>query len=224
MKILIACEFSGIVRAAFVARGHEAWSCDLLPSERRGNHIQDDVRKVLNGGGQWDMLIAHPECTHLAVSGARYFAEKRADGRQQAAIEFFMEMINADIPRIAVENPVCIMSTIYRKPDQIIQPYQFGHSESKKTCLWLKGLPLLTPTKLVEPTYHTNPDGTIYTDSKGAKYSETHFRTFSDKYKRWDNQTPSGQNKLSPGPERWKIRSRTYTGIAEAMAKQWGSL
>jgi len=183
MKILVACEFSGVVRDAFAALVHDAWSCDLLPSERPGKHIQGDVLSVLGNG--WDMMIAHPECTHLAVSGARWFPAKRADGRQQAAVEFFMAMVNAPIPLIAVENPVCIMSSLYRKPDQIIQPYQFGHGETKATCLWLKGLPRLTPTNEV--------------DGREQRI--------------W---------MMAPGPERRKERSRTYQGIADAMAAQWG--
>lgn len=148
MRVLVACEFSGIVRDEFAALGHDAWSCDIRETERPGNHLQCDVLSVLNAG--WDLMVAHPPCTHLSVSGAKHFAAKRADGRQQQAIEFFMEMVNAPIERIAVENPVCIMSTHYRKPDQIIQPWQFGHGETKATCLWLKGLPKLTPTNIVE--------------------------------------------------------------------------
>lgn len=191
MKILVACEFSGRVREAFKAQGHDAWSCDLLPTEIPGQHIQGDVLEVLDKG--WDLMIAHPPCTHLAVSGARYFARKRADGTQQAAIDFFMALVNAPIPRIAVENPVCIMSRLYRKPDQIVQPWMFGHPESKATCLWLKGLPLLIPTNVL-PLPESG---------------------------RWNNQTASGQNRLTPSPDRWKQRSETYLGIAEAMARQW---
>ncbi len=147
MKILIACEFSWIVRDAFARNGHNAWSCDIIPCERGGKHLMCDVRTVLDI--RWDMMIAHPPCNHLAVSGARYFAEKREDGRQQQAIDFFMLLINAPIPMIAVENPVGIMSTLYRKPDQIIQPFMFGEDASKKTCLWLKNLPLLVPTDII---------------------------------------------------------------------------
>ncbi|MFA5424818.1 MAG: DNA cytosine methyltransferase [Phycisphaerae bacterium] len=196
MKILIACESSGIVRDAFIAKGHDAWSCDILDSDTPWpcQHIKRDISEVLKWGWEWDMLIAHPPCTDLACSGARYFAEKKADGRQQKSVEFFMAMINAPIKKIAVENPIGIMSSIYRKPDQIIQPWQFGHAESKATCLWLKGLPILLPTKIV-----LKPE-------KGY----------------WENQTPSGQNKLGPSPDRWKIRSATYPGIAAAMAEQWG--
>ena len=148
MKVLVACEYSGAVRDAFIARGHDAMSCDLLPTDAPGPHYQGDVRDVLDF--PWDLMIAHPPCTHLSVSGARHFEEKRMDGRQQAAVSFFMALIKADIPRIAVENPVCIMSSLYRKPDQIIQPWQHGHGETKQTCLWLKGLPKLSPTQIVE--------------------------------------------------------------------------
>lgn len=192
MRILLACEVYGAVRDALIRRGHDAVSCDLLPSKSSGPHIQGDVLPHLGDG--WDMMIAFPPCTHLAVSGARYFAAKRADGRQQAAIDFFMALANAPIPRIAIENPVGIMSSIWRKPDQIIQPWQFGHPESKATCLWLKALPKLLPTNALSAP------------ASG----------------RWANQTPSGQNKLGPSPDRAMIRSRTYQGIAEAMASQWG--
>ena len=192
MRVLVACEYSGIVRDAFIRRGHYALSCDLLPTESPGPHYQGDVADIINEG--WDLMIAHPPCTHLAVSGARYFEQKRQDGRQQAAIHFFMFLATAAIPRIAVENPVGIMSSVWRKPDQIIQPWQFGHPESKKTCLWLKGLPPLSPTNVL-PLPNSG---------------------------RWENQTPSGQNKLGPSPDRAKIRSKTYPGIAEAMAEQWG--
>ncbi len=148
MKVLIACEYSGVVRDAFIRGGHDAMSCDLLPTDAPGPHYQGDVRDVIDGC--WDLMIAHPPCTHLSVSGAKHFAEKRIDGRQQQAISFFMMLIKSDIPMIAVENPICIMSSLYRKPDQIIQPWQFGHGETKSTCLWLKGLPLLQPTDIVE--------------------------------------------------------------------------
>lgn len=191
MRVLVACETSGEVRDAFRRRGHDAWSCDILPTEAAGPHLQGDVLEHLDDG--WDLMIAHPPCTHLAVSGARYFAEKRADGRQQSAIDLFTSLAFARIPRICIENPVGIMSTRFRKPDQIIQPWMFGHPESKATCLWLKGLPMLRATNILE--------------KPGRGY--------------WDNQTPSGQNRLGPSPDRWKLRSRTYHGIAEAMADQW---
>lgn len=194
MRVLVACEFSGVVRDAFRARGYDAVSCDILPSEREGPHIQGDVLAVLNDG--WDMMIAHPPCTHLAVSGARYFAEKRADGRQQKALAFVRALLAAPIPRIALENPVSIICSEIRKPDQIIQPWMFGHAESKATCLWLTGLPTLVATQIIQ---------------KPASG-------------RWENTTPSGQNRLGPSPDRAKIRSRTYQGIADAMAQQWGNL
>ena len=182
MKILIACEYSGTVRDAFRALGHDAVSCDLLPTDRPGAHHQGSVLDILGDG--WDLMIAHPPCTHLAVSGARHFPAKRADGRQQAAIDFFMALANAPIPLIAIENPVCIMSGIYRKPDQIIQPWQFGHGETKATCLWLKGLPKLQPTNIVE-----------------GREARIH--------------------RMPPSPDRWKLRSITFPGIAQAMAAQW---
>jgi len=184
VKVLIACEYSGTVRDAFIRGGHEAMSCDLLPTEVPGPHYMGDVRDVLDY--PWDLMIAHPPCTHLSVSGARHFEPKRLDGRQQAAASFFLMLAKADIPRIAIENPVCVMSSLWRKPDQVIQPWQFGHGETKATCLWLKALHPLVPTNIVEgrePRVHWMP----------------------------------------PGPDRWKERSRTFTGIAEAMAQQWGA-
>jgi hypothetical protein len=188
MRVLIGCEFSGTVRRAFRRLGHDAWSCDILPAEDGGKHIQGDVRSVLREG--WDLAVFHPPCTHLAVSGARHFHRKQAE--QAEALDFVRELLDAPIPRIALENPVSVISSRIRKPDQIIQPWQFGHAESKKTCLWLKGLSPLRPTDVL-------PE---------RKY--------------WDNQTPSRQNKLGPSPDRWKIRSKTYPGIANAMAEQWG--
>lgn len=148
MKVLIACEYSGVVRDAFIARGHDAMSCDLLPTDVPGPHYQGNVLDVLHY--PWDLMIAHPPCTHLSVSGARHFAAKRMDGRQQSAVSFFMALAHAPIPRIAIENPVCIMSNLWRKPDQIIQPWQFGHGETKATCFWLKNLPPLKPTDIVD--------------------------------------------------------------------------
>jgi len=196
MRILIACEESGVVREAFTKLGHKAFSCDLLPSRIPGLHLQCDIRWALEGwqGKRWDMMIAFPPCTHLCVSGARWFKKKRRE--QACAIRFFMQLASAPIPRIAIENPVGIMSTKWRKPDQIIQPWQFGHPESKKTCLWLKGLPLLKPTKIL-PT---------------------------PKCGYWENQTPSGQNKLGPSEDRARVRATTYTNVASAMAKQWSEL
>lgn len=188
MRVLVGCEFSGTVRSAFQKLGHDAWSCDLLPADDGGQHIQGDVCDVLGDG--WDLAIFHPPCTHLAVSGARHFHRKQKE--QAEALDFVRRLLDAPIPRIALENPVSVISSRIRKPDQIIQPYQFGHPESKRTCLWLKGLSPLRPTDVLR--------------DRG----------------RWQNQTPSGQNKLGPSPDRWKIRSKTYPGIACAMAEQWG--
>jgi hypothetical protein len=165
MRVLVACEFSGVVREAFARRGHDAWSCDLLPTEIPGQHIQGDVLDVLCDG--WDLMIAHPPCTHLAVSGAKWFEQKRKDGRQQEGIDFFMELINAPINKISVENPVSIMSTVYRKPDQIIQPYEFGVPFKKTTCLWLKNLPPLLGTCLVVPNIVTYKDGNKFSADYG---------------------------------------------------------
>lgn len=181
MRVLVACEYSGRVRDAFCAKGHDAWSCDLLETEVPGNHIEDDVKNVIRRG--WDLMICHPPCTHLAVSGARWFKEKVNE--QEEALEFVRMLLNADIPKICLENPVSIISSKIRKPDQIIQPWQFGHGETKATCLWLKGLTLLTPTNIVE-----------------GREAKVH--------------------KMAPSPTRWKDRSRTYEGIAQAMADQWG--
>lgn len=200
MKVLIACELSGIVRDAFIARGHEAVSCDLLPTEQAGPHIQDDVREVLDFG--WDLMIAHPDCTYLCSSGLHW--NKRVPGRAQQtteALDFVRLLLGAPIALIALENPVGCIGTKIRKADQYIQPYEFGHDASKRTGLWLKGLPCLVPTKQVAGRIVLCKDKLV---------------------ERWGNQTDSGQNRLSPGPDRWKDRSRTYTGIANAMADQWG--
>jgi hypothetical protein len=207
MKVLVACEFSGIVREAFKAKGHDAWSCDLLPTEIPGQHVQGDVLSILNDG--WDLMIAHPPCTDLAVSGARWFKEKEADGRQQRSVSFFMQIMNAPIPAKAVENPIGIMSRLYRKPDQVIQPFQYGHEVQKATCLWLIGLPLLTPTNVVDR-------GLIYVDPRGNKHGGAHTLRAKRAY--------SPLMLLPRNEERWKIRSRTFTGIANAMAMQWGRL
>lgn len=197
MRVLVACEFSGVVRDAFIRAGHEAVSCDLLPSDSDlGRHYKGDIRNFMHM--HWDMMIAFPPCTHLAVSGARWFKDKQAE--QEEALDFVRILLDAPIPCIAVENPVGIISSRIRKPDQIIQPYEFGHDASKRTCLWLKGLPKLQPTAYVEPKL--SPSGK----------------------KIWANQTPSGQNKLGPSEDRWKLRSITYQGIADAMAAQWGTL
>jgi len=185
MKILVACEFSGIVRDAFITAGHDAWSCDLLPTERPGPHFEGGIKTVLARIKGWDMMIAHPPCTHLAVSGARHFSAKIADGRQREALDFVRMLLDAPIPKIALENPISIISSKIRKPDQIIQPWMFGHGETKATCLWLKGLPKLQPTNIVE-----GREGRIH--------------------------------KMAPSPDRWKQRSRTFIGIAQAMAEQWG--
>ena len=186
MRVLVACEFSGVVRRAFEARGHEAWSCDLLPSEDDSDfhYLSDAVDRAWRF--EWDLMIAHPPCTHLAVSGARHFAAKQSSGVQQEALEFVQKLLDAPIPMIAPENPISIISSRIRKPDQIIQPWQFGHGETKATCLWLKGLPKLVPTNIVE----------------GCE---------------------ARVHRMPPGPNRWKERSRTFAGIAEAMADQWGA-
>jgi len=179
MKILIACEFSGIVRDAFIEKEHDAWSCDILPTEGKytDNHLMTDVRNVLDE--KWDMILAFPPCTHLAVSGARHFAQKKADGRQQQGIDFFMLFASNPCPKIAIENPVGIMSSYWRKPDQIIQPYEFGHHSKKTTCLWLKNLPFLFPTNIVEPDIKTYVDGSRFSadyawsraDKRGKTYT-----------------------------------------------------
>ena len=187
MKVLVACEVSGVVRDAFIERGHDALSCDFLDSDRPGPHYQGDVRDILGDG--WDLMIAHPPCTFLAVSGARWFKDRETE--QQEALEFVALLLTAEIPKIALENPVGVISSRIRKPDQIIQPWQFGEDASKKTCLWLKNLPKLVSTDVIQKKVYAN-------------------------------QTPSGQNKLGPSPDRAKLRSITYMGIANAMADQWG--
>ena len=184
MKILIACEFSGIVREAFRKFGCDAYSCDFLDSEIPSPyHIKGDVLNILND--DWDMMIAHPSCTYLAVSGARWFKDRKLE--QEKALDFVRTLLNAPIPRIALENPISVISTRIRKPDQIIQPWMFGHGETKATCLWLKNLPFLKPTNIV-----------------GGREQRCH--------------------KISPSPNRWKERSRTLQGVANAMAQQWGNL
>ena len=181
MRVLVACEYSGRVRDAFIARGHEALSCDLLPTDTPGPHHQGPVEDVLNDG--WDVMIAHPPCTHLAVSGARWFHKKQKE--QAEALDFVRLLLNAPIPKIALENPISVISSKIRKPDQIIQPWMFGHGETKATCLWLKNLKPLVPTKIVE-----------------GREARVHH--------------------MPPGADRWKLRSLTYQGIADAMALQWG--
>jgi site-specific DNA-cytosine methylase len=182
MKVAVLCEFSGTVRDAFIRRGHDAISCDLLPTEAPGPHIQGDLREHDWSG--FDLAIAHPPCTHLAVSGSRWFKDKQP--QQSEALEFVRWIMALPVPRLALENPVSIISSRIRKPDQIIQPWQYGHGETKATCLWLRGLPKLVPTNIVE--------------GRAAKV-----------------------HKCPPGPDRWKIRSKTFPGIAEAMADQWGA-
>lgn len=182
-RLLVACEYSGTVRDAFAAVGWDAWSCDVLPSERPGQHMQCDVRQALDMG--WDMLIAHPPCTHLAVSGARWFKDKRTE--QAEALVFVQTLLDAPVERIALENPVSVISSRIRKPTQVVQPWQYGHGETKATCLWLKNLPKLTPTNVV--------------DGREARV-----------------------HRMAPGPNRWRERSRTFQGIADAMAAQWGTL
>lgn len=183
MKVLVACEYSGVVRDAFIKRGHFAMSCDLLPTDVPGPHYQGDVFDIINK--DWDLMIAHPPCTHLAVSGARHFPAKIADGRQQAALDFVRMLLEAPIGKIALENPISVISSKIRKPDQIIHPWMFGHGETKATCLWLKNLQPLTPTNVV--------------DGREQRI--------------W---------KMPPSKDRWKERSKTYQGIADAMAAQWG--
>lgn len=185
MKVLVACEYSGIVREEFAKLGHDAWSCDILPTEIPGQHYEGFIQDVLKAFPIWDLIIAHPPCTNLAVSGARWFEQKRKDGSQQVSIDFFLWFTRLDCNKICIENPIGIMSTIYQKPDQIIQPWQFGHGETKATCLWLKGLPKLLPTNIVE-----GRENRIW--------------------------------RMAPSENRWKERSRTYVGIAQAMASQWG--
>lgn len=190
-RVLVACEYSGTVRNAFAALGHDAWSCDLLPTESPGNHIQGDVLAVINDGS-WDLMIAHPPCTHLAVSGAAWFADKTQ--QQAEALAFVRALMNAPIPMIAIENPVSVISTHIRKPDQVIQPYHFGHMERKTTCLWLKNLPRLV---------HKTEWGRKVDALPKSQQNPLHY--------------------LPPSPDRGHLRSKTYQGIAEAMATQWGA-
>ena len=199
MNVLVACEFSGVVRDAFRARGHTAWSCDLLPCDVDSTwHFQENIESVLHmTTTHWDLMIAHPPCTYLCSSGLHW--NKRVEGRQaktEEALSFVQLLLDAEIPKIALENPVGCISSRIRKPNQTIQPWQFGHPESKGTCLWLKNLPKLEPTNILP------------LPASG----------------RWGNMTPSGQNKLGPSQDRWKLRAKTYQGIADAMASQWGVL
>lgn len=198
MKVLVGCEYSGTVRDAFIRAGHDAMSCDLLPSEAPGPHYQGDVFDIINDG--WDLMVAHPPCTYLSVSGMHWTSRGLRDPKlTEDALDFVQRLMDCKIPKWALENPVSIISSRIRKPDQVIHPYEFGHDASKKTCLWLKGLPALRGTSYIEP------------------------RIVEGK-KRWANQTDSGQNKLPPSADRWKLRSATYKGIAEAMASQWSNL
>lgn len=201
MRILVGCECSGKVRDAFIALGHDAVSCDLLPSDRPGPHIQGDLLEVLDQG--WDMGIFFPPCTYLCGSGMHWTTRGLRDPRlTEDALEFVRRILAAPIPRKAVENPVGAISSRIRKPNQIIQPWQFGDDASKKTCLWLENLPPLVPTKIIPGRLVTLPSGKVV--------------------ERWANQTDSGQNRLGPSEDRWKERSETYTGVAQAMAAQWG--
>lgn len=195
MRVLVACEYSGAVRDAFIAKEHDAMSCDLLPTDKPGPHYQGDVRDILNDG--WDLMIAHPPCTYLSVSGIHWNNRGRGWDETEKALDFVRLLLSANIPKIALENPVSIISSRIRKPDQIIHPYQFGHDASKATCLWLKNLPKLQPTNMIAPRIINGRP-------------------------RWGNQTDGGQNKLPPSDDRWKIRSTTYQGIADAMAETWG--
>jgi hypothetical protein len=204
VKVLVACEYSGTVRDAFISMGHEAMSCDLLPTDVPGPHYQGDVFDIINQG--WDMMIAHPPCTYLCVSGLHW--NKRVEGRDaktDEALEFVKKLLDAPIQRIALENPVGCISKRIRKPEQIIQPYEYGDDAAKKTCLWLKNLPKLRPTDRVRGRKVKTPSGKIV--------------------ERWSNQCDNfGQDKTPPSPDRWKIRSKTWQGIANAMASQWGIL
>lgn len=253
MKVLVGCEFSGTVRDAFIAKGHEAMSCDLLPTERPGPHYEGDIFDVIDDS--WDLAIFHPPCTYLAVSGLHW--NKRVPGRAEKteeALEFVRKLLDAPIPRIALENPVSCISSRIRKPDQIIQPWHFGHDASKKTCLWLKGLSPLEPTGPIVPPrgwklvkfacdmtdedgdelpcpdcdlpfavcdcYGPTQDGIEYKEIDGFLFGRPEG---TEGRPTWANQTPSGQNKLGPSADRWKERSKTYQGIADAMAQQWGA-
>lgn len=196
MRVLIGCEYSGAVRDAFLRMGHDAWSCDLLPTDVPGPHYRCDVREVWHLN--WDLFIVHPDCTYVCGSGWHW--NKKVVGRHMMslrAVDFFIQCMNAPVEKIAAENPVGVLSTYYRKPDQYIQPHEFGHDASKKTGLWLKNLPVLKPTGHIPPR-------------------------IVDGKPRWGNQTDSGQNKLGPSQDRWKLRAKTYDGWAQAMAEQWG--
>jgi hypothetical protein len=195
MRVLVACEYSGTVRDAFLKAGHDAMSCDLLPTDVAGPHYQGDVMDIIDQG--WDLMIAHPPCTYLCSSGLHWNKRRPERAKQtEDALDFVRLLLAAPIPKIAIENPIGCISTRIRPPDQTVQPWQYGHDASKATCLWLKGLPPLRPTGFVEPR-------------------------IVDGKRRWANQTDSGQNRLPPSADRWKIRSETYSGIADAMVSQW---
>lgn len=254
MRVLVACEYSGTVRDAFAARGHDAWSCDLLPTETPGQHYAGDVRDMLHAA-PWDLMIAHPPCTYLSVSGMHWTTRGLRDPQlTEDALDFVRLLMAAPIPRICVENPISVISSRIRKPEQIIQPWQFGDDASKKTCLWLKGLPQLERTVIVPPAGYRRvafADDMLececcgepfcpecndhYADCQcpGPMQDELFYKTvdgvlFASETEGlkplWANQTPSGQNKLGPSPDRWKERSKTYQGIADAMAEQWSGL
>jgi len=253
MKVLIACEYSGAVRDAFIAAGHDAMSCDLLPTDAPGPHHQGNVLEILGDG--WDLMIAHPPCTYLSVSGMHWTSRGLRDPQlTEDALAFVRTLMEADIPKIAVENPISVISSRIRKPDQIIQPWWFGNDASKKTCLWLKGLPKLVPdfNSIIEPKgwglvrfaaemqecdqcgkpycercyshfgeckcFGSTMDDVIYKQQDGIL-----FGAYESVPMRWGNQTASGQNKLGPSDDRWKLRSATYPGIAAAFAAQWGN-
>lgn len=217
MKVLIACEYSGTVRDAFIARGHDAISCDLLRTVKPGPHYEGDVFDIINDG--WDLMIAHPPCTYLSVSGMHWTKRGLRDPQlTEDALEFVQRLMDAPINKIAVENPVSVISSRIRKPDQIVNPYQFGNDASKKTCLWLKNLPLLQTTEYIEPRLVCCGMEVPNEDIHGCPNCEGQ----KTARKRWGNQCDSGQNKLPPSKDRWKLRSTTYQGIADAMAVQWG--
>jgi hypothetical protein len=220
LRVLVACEYSGRVRDAFTKMGHFAMSCDLLPSDSLGLHYRGDVTDILKQG--WDLMIAHPPCTYLSVSGMHWTTRGVRDPQlTEDALDFVRCLMNAPIERIAIENPISVISSRIRKPDQIIQPWWFGHDASKKTCLWLKNLCKLEPTKFIQPKQICCgidlPDGV-------GKYGCANCNGSKKSKPRWGNQTISGQNKLPPSKDRWKIRSETYQGIADAMAAQWGAV
>jgi hypothetical protein len=221
MNVLVGCEFSGVIRDAFIALGHNAMSCDLLPTSRPGPHYQGDIRDILADARQWDLLIACPPCTYLCRSGVHWVA--RIPGRAQQmedAIAFVRSIANANVDRYGIENPIGVLSTRWRKPDQIIQPHQFGHDAAKATCLWTKNIPKLVPTQHVSPRWVCC--GRVLDIDLVGKYDCPNCNGDGKPLPRWANQTDSGQNRLGPSADRWALRSITYPGIAAAMASQWG--